>query len=78
MIFDKAFEAVTCKTADRYHIRFNTGDEWVMSEHADRANGICYYNGTFFWSIPAGSFELDYAELPDGVKKTIHFLERVN
>jgi hypothetical protein len=60
---------------DRFHIRFNTGDEWMMSSNADSPQGICYYNGLFYWSTPVGAFEVPYEELPEGVKRQIEYLE---
>ena len=62
-------------TLDRYIVRFNNGDEFIMSHNADSAQGLCYYNGLFYWSTPVGAFDVPYEELPEGVKRQIEYLE---
>lgn len=78
MEFLTAYEVTDKSVMDRYHVRFNTGDEWIMSENADSAQGLCYYAGVFFWTTPAGAFEIDYEELPEGIKAAIKNLERTH
>ena len=75
MEFLAAYESVEKDIMDRYHIRFNTGDEWVMSKNANSSQGVCYYNGLFHFSQPANCFEISLDDLPSGVKQQIDYLE---